>query len=271
MLYSSKSIIHPISREYFNKVSFLGGNVSDKKAINDFVNQISQILSPNLWICWPLRSTQNIGNGTTTCSLGGLGNYNGTLVNGPTWGANGITLTSASSQYITNPRTMIYNGTEFETIIITASNNWTVGVQYTYYSESIQGNVGNAAAQVVGYYGQNGNISSPGGSLGPAEVTLTSTDLPNGSIGTTIFVRGRGDGTANTAYTLPSVTSTPINKGGANAPAIELGAIGAGRSRYYNGTISFVFLSKKQFADDNQRKQVSNILRETIGKGLGLI
>ena len=46
-----------------------------------------------LWphmVCWPLRSSQNAGTGTTAYSLGGLGSYPGTLVNGPTWGASGV-------------------------------------------------------------------------------------------------------------------------------------------------------------------------------------
>jgi hypothetical protein len=44
----------------------------------------------NSMVCWPLRSTQNAGTGSTAYSLGGLGTYNGTLVNGPTWGADGV-------------------------------------------------------------------------------------------------------------------------------------------------------------------------------------
>jgi hypothetical protein len=56
-----------------------------------------------LWdamVCWPLRSAQNAGTGTTAYSLGGLGTFNGTLVNSPTWGAAGVALAGASSQYI---------------------------------------------------------------------------------------------------------------------------------------------------------------------------
>jgi hypothetical protein len=54
----------------------------------------------NNMVCWPLRSTQNAGTGTTAYSLGGLGTFNGTLVNGPTWGTDGITMLGASSHYI---------------------------------------------------------------------------------------------------------------------------------------------------------------------------
>jgi hypothetical protein len=36
--------------------------------------------------------------GSTAYSLGGLGTYNGTLVNGPTWGADGVNYNSASAR-----------------------------------------------------------------------------------------------------------------------------------------------------------------------------
>jgi hypothetical protein len=51
-------------------------------------------------VCWPLRSAQNAGTGSTAYSLGGLGTYNGTLVNGPTWGADGLSFAKTSSQYM---------------------------------------------------------------------------------------------------------------------------------------------------------------------------
>jgi hypothetical protein len=55
-----------------------------------------------LWddmVCWPLRSAQNAGTGTTAYSLGGLGTFNGTLVGGPAWTADGITF-GGNTQYI---------------------------------------------------------------------------------------------------------------------------------------------------------------------------
>jgi hypothetical protein len=65
---------------------------TDIDAISDFVKGVKRL---GLWddmVCWPLRSTQNAGTGTTAYSLGGMGTFNGTLVNGPTWGADGIEL-----------------------------------------------------------------------------------------------------------------------------------------------------------------------------------
>lgn len=53
----------------------------------------------NLWsnmICWPLRSYQNAGNGSTVYSLGGLGVYNGNMVNSPPWQQNGVYFPASS-------------------------------------------------------------------------------------------------------------------------------------------------------------------------------
>ena len=69
---------------------------TDRAAINFFVKQIKNLGLWSSMVCWPLRSTQNAGTGSTAYSLGGLGTYNGTLVNGPTWGANGIIVTSSA-------------------------------------------------------------------------------------------------------------------------------------------------------------------------------
>jgi hypothetical protein len=70
---------------------------TDRAAINHFVKGIRAL---GLWddmVCWPLRSAQNAGTGSTAYSLGGLGTYNGTLVNGPTWGADGVNFNAASA------------------------------------------------------------------------------------------------------------------------------------------------------------------------------
>jgi hypothetical protein len=68
--------------------------------IQKFVQGVKTL---GLWddmVCWPLRSAQNAGTGTTAYSLGGLGAFNGTLVNGPTWSADGIDF-DGSNDHIT--------------------------------------------------------------------------------------------------------------------------------------------------------------------------
>jgi len=73
-----------------------------KVQINGFVKGIKDLGLYNSMVSWPLRSTQNSGT-NTAYSLGGLGVYNGTLTNGPTWGTSGITFVEASSHYLNIP------------------------------------------------------------------------------------------------------------------------------------------------------------------------
>jgi hypothetical protein len=68
-----------------------------RQQIRDFAKGVNDLGLWNSMVCWPLRSSQNYGSGTTAFSLGGLGTYNGTLTNGPTWGSDGITFATTSS------------------------------------------------------------------------------------------------------------------------------------------------------------------------------
>jgi hypothetical protein len=75
---------------YFDRAGVT--DATAKAQINAFVKGIKNLGLYNNMVCWPLRSTQNAGTGTTAYSLGGFGIYNGTLTNGPTWGADGVAL-----------------------------------------------------------------------------------------------------------------------------------------------------------------------------------
>jgi len=77
------------ARAYINT-----SGATDRAAINHFVKGVKKLGLYSSMVCWPLRSAQNAGAGSTAYSLGGMGTYHGTLVNGPTWGADGITFQS---------------------------------------------------------------------------------------------------------------------------------------------------------------------------------
>jgi hypothetical protein len=75
---------------------------SDRAAVSAFVRGVKDL---GLWesmVCWPLRSEQNAGTGDTVYSLGGLGTFNGTRVNGPAWTADGINFALQSQGITTN-------------------------------------------------------------------------------------------------------------------------------------------------------------------------
>lgn len=77
-------------------------STAGRQQISRFVTGIKDLGLWSSMVCWPLRSSQNAGTGTTAYSLGGLGSYNGTLTNGPTWGANGITFDGTNDYIITD-------------------------------------------------------------------------------------------------------------------------------------------------------------------------
>lgn len=72
------------AREYFARATITDSLA--KKQINEFVRGVKNM---GLWgnmTCWPLRANQNAGTGTIAYSLGS-DTKDGTLVNGPSWGA----------------------------------------------------------------------------------------------------------------------------------------------------------------------------------------
>jgi hypothetical protein len=79
---------------------FATAGVTDQTArgqINAFVLGIKNLGLYSSMVCWPLRSTQNAGTGTTAYSLGGFGTYDGTLANSPAWGIDGVTFSPTNS------------------------------------------------------------------------------------------------------------------------------------------------------------------------------
>jgi hypothetical protein len=72
-------------------------NTAGRQQISRFVTGVKDLGLWSSMVCWPLRSSQNAGTGTTAYSLGGLGTYNGTLANAPTWGVDGITFSPTNS------------------------------------------------------------------------------------------------------------------------------------------------------------------------------
>jgi hypothetical protein len=86
------------TKAYLKRMAFDGIKTpADIYSVNDFVVGLKDL---NLWgniICWPSRANQNAGIGTTVYSLGKL-ICNGTMVNSPTWQANGIVFTNTNQE-----------------------------------------------------------------------------------------------------------------------------------------------------------------------------
>jgi hypothetical protein len=92
-----------------------------KQQISDFVVGVKALGLYNNMACWTLRSTQNSGT-NIAYSLGGLGTFNGTLTNGPTWGTDGV-LFDGVNDYIGTGLGSIKNGnTSFHGFTVCSSS-----------------------------------------------------------------------------------------------------------------------------------------------------
>jgi len=81
---------------------FARAGVTDPTAQSQITQFVTGIKNKGIWyrsIFWPLIRSQNRGTGNIVYGLGGLGVYDGTLVNGSTWGLSGITF-NGTNQYI---------------------------------------------------------------------------------------------------------------------------------------------------------------------------
>lgn len=138
LLYPNSSIIHPVARDYFARINSAGGDVYDKKRVNDFIKILNDTVNWNDVKCYLLRSTQNIGSGTVVYTVGGWSNSNNNLINSPTWTTRGIDL-NGTNQY----------GVDVGDI-------WNGGTALTLLVDINQDNLG-GLRPIVGFWDQTGN------------------------------------------------------------------------------------------------------------------
>ena len=228
---------------------FVRAGVTDATAkiqINLFVKGTKDL---GLWsdmVCWPLRSTQNAGTGATAYSLGGFGIYNGTLVNSPTWGTDGITFTSGSSQTITVP-----NITISKTDIImatcqaaTSGNLRTINAIWGADGNGIWAGFGGTYFwDVRSTLGINNRQS--GGSVPTSRVFTHGIASTSGS---SFFVNGT------------SILSNAISSTNANMSSFKINDNGG------NGNIAFAMFSQSITGNAS----LYNLYKTTLGDGFGL-
>jgi hypothetical protein len=158
---------------------------------------VDYLKTQNLWSAsrfYPMKSAQNAGSGSTVYGLGGLTSNNMTLVNSPTWGSDGVTFASASSQY---------------------GNIGTVGgggSMEFYYRVSFAENTPPANEALGGYYYSGINhrylqvnrntsgalqaVRSTSGTFSAIESTLTTDEVDTQDNQTVVFVLPDGDDVA---------------------------------------------------------------------------
>jgi hypothetical protein len=239
---------------------------SDRAAVSAFVRGVKDLGLYESMVCWPLRSSQNAGTGTTAYSLGGLGTFGGTLVNGPAWGANGIDNIDSliSTGHIRTSLNLNSAGfsnanATFASVIATAStSNFGAAMaveeagSFTQASGLIYTSSSNFAYYLLGQTGSTGSI-------GPVSLTGLHVVAANAA-NNRLFINGG-----------LIATSTPSRASFANGPLYLLAGRTAGNAAnyYLRGRSAFAAAWSKGLS----ASEVSNfydLYKTTLGTGLGL-
>jgi hypothetical protein len=240
------NLYDPDAEAYFTTAGIT--NTTAKQQINDFVVGVKDLGLWNDMVCWPLRSTQNAGSGTTAYSLGGYGTFNGTLVNSPSWGTDGITFTSGSSQTITIP-----NITTSKTDLILATCQAATSGNLRTMEFSTTG------GQFPGIWAGFGNnyywdVRSTANTLnrqnggGPVPTSRIFTHGIASTSGASFFVNGT------------SVLSNAVSSTNGNISDFKINQNGG------NGNISFAMFSQSITGNAS----LYNLYKTTLGQGLSL-
>jgi hypothetical protein len=224
-----------------------------RQQIRDFAAGVNDLGLWNSMVCWPLRSSQNAGTGTTAYSLGGLGTFNGTLVNGPTWGADGIAF-DGSDDYATANWPSITS--EITVVAVHKVNSVSSGNRVIQFRGSQRGGLWSPFSDGSGYWDAiNENQARTQGALGATANTFFSHIGVANSLGLNHWRNGTS---------LISTSTTPASFNYVPS-VVELGRNETVAT--YQGTIAFVLLTQ---ASSISASALHALYRNTLGTGLGL-
>jgi hypothetical protein len=234
----------------------------DRAAINFFVKGIKRLGLWNDMVCWPLRSAQNAGTGSTAYSLGGLGTYNGTLVNGPTWGADGIT----------------FDGTD-DRISTALSINGTAGLfsAFTVFKRTAQGNevrslLGHRAVLTgvrLLFENQIWLYSDYAGGSGQSFTNITG--VANDTWATAAMSLNKPAFTGNLWQNTTSATFASTSNNATGSGDFGIGTQGATHTdSFWKGDIAFTAAIVGQSLNSAQNAALRDLYKSTLGQGLGL-
>jgi hypothetical protein len=219
---------------------------NSRQLINNFVKGIKSLGLWNSMVCWPLRSSQNAGGGTTAFSLGGLGQFNGTLVNAPVWGDDGVSgfLQNSSRRIETS---VGYNFSTQNSIFACARKTAAGDLRLVGQSNETPLFVGTTEIRYFNGATAGGTATHPG--------TNVRSTYSHAFGSSTVVGMVNGGAPVTSAY-------SPNNL------AIQF-FIGQGGTNGWVGDISFFAYFSQQVAT-SAHSQLHSLYRQTLGLGLGL-
>jgi hypothetical protein len=226
-----------------------------RRLISDFVRGIKSLGLWNSMVCWPLRSSQNAGGGTTAFSLGGLGQFNGTLVNAPTWGANGMVATTSNSHVQT---TVPFNYATIGAYSGIGVGNIPSGTNVRMIGTNAATNVIQATTSTNGTYGTFDQFgSTPSIVTNPTNNQIAHwVNITKGATNAFVGYINNDSGLSSTATTLGNSSGLSLALFGSNGTSI-------------GGVYPFFAWINTQVTS-GQNAALYALYRQTLGLGLGL-
>jgi hypothetical protein len=236
-----------------------------KQQINAFVVGVKGLGLWNSIVCWPLRSSQNKGTGTTAYSLGGNGTFNGTLTNGPTWGSTGIVFNNTTKQIdvsysssflsmLSSYAVFFCSSTDFNNIHCDIQDGLASGA---YLQHRFHGQAGFGAAGVAGNTTRAGGNSYPNNNQSRS-INLTTFQTSAYSVASTSDTTYQDGSVAVSGYKTGMPTRNPTG-----TPYILI----SGNSTYKIHAFQALF---SVTLSDTQNSQLNSLYKTTLGTGLGL-
>ena len=243
---------------YFDRAGVT--DTTAKVQINAFVKGVKDLGLYNNMVSWPLRSAQNAGTGTTAYSLGGAGIFDGTLTNGPTWGADGVIfdgvndyILGSSSISTNNTATIFYCGIH----AIMTGGQKAVNINRIEIGKAETASFGIEATFLLSPFPTVGRVSTISGFGSGIRYTATGVYNPSATTMTRFYNGASKETNGSATY------------GAFSADAIYIGARNNSVNSPFNGTISIAAYFNSVLSDANVLA-VHNLYKATLGDGLGL-
>ncbi|MEI6035067.1 MAG: hypothetical protein WCS65_12415 [Verrucomicrobiae bacterium] len=260
------SIVNLILRNPFDKDALAfctATGATDRRAISDFVRGIKRLSLWDSMVCWPLRSAQNFGTGTVVQSLGGL-TQNGTLTNGPTWGADGV----------------VFDGTN-DAMVLADIVGWSGPYTLSYVGKADVG-AANGGIPISGGWSRGAYLITTTGTMtlyawaADASATGSQTALADNTAFHGISVSGSEAGfvsSANGTATFADASKDYSDRAPGNGSWVQVGALrystGDPIDNAFDGQIAFALVAKAALTAVQQATLYS-LYKSTLGIGLNL-
>ena len=235
--------------------------------INAFVLGIKNLGLWSSMVCWPLRSSQNAGTGTTAYSLGGLQTANATLVNGSTWTSNGTPFTT--TQYAN--ATISDSGQDLTLLLVAAGSGASFGSFPQYFGVQSPSTFNNNQV-ILGNNGGNANISTFHRNSSGSFVTGNITSGLNASTSFTFISGSAKTSTVLNIKRLDASTEssgTPPTSGTATLTRMQLNGRWSG-SLGLGAEITCAFCAIIAPNISGSESSLYTLYKTTLGQELGL-